>query len=117
MLSVLTVALLLPAVIAAITGDTAGMHNIVLDKTTGDVYIDWNGNHQLLTAGRVEGWRAGAARESRLTPRLQPPPRRTQRADFPHCAPPFASRQSLWDLSCWGDFRPVASHSISVEQP
>ena len=50
MLSVLTVALLLPAVIAAITGDTAGMHNIVLDKTTGDVYIDWNGNHQLLTA-------------------------------------------------------------------
>jgi hypothetical protein len=23
----------------------------------------------------------------------------TQRADFPHCAPPFASRQSLWDLS------------------
>src|ERR1700682_5733617 len=21
----------------------------------------------------------------------------TQRADFPHCAPPFASRQSLWD--------------------
>jgi hypothetical protein len=41
----------------------------------------------------------------------------TQRADFPHCAPPFASRQSLWDLSCWGDFRPVASHSIGVEQP
>ena len=43
---------------------------------------------------RVEGWRAGVARESRPTPRLQPPPRRTQRADFPHCAPPFASRQS-----------------------
>src|SRR6266850_1000436 len=67
--------------------------------------------------GRVEGWRAGVARGSRPTPRLQPPPRRTQRADFPHCAPPFTSRQSLWDLSCWGDFRPVASHSISVEQP
>src|ERR1700724_1227243 len=50
-------------------------------------------------------------------PRLQPPPRRTQRADFPHCAPPFASRQRLWDLFCWGNFRPVASHSIGVEQP
>src|ERR1700676_4427484 len=48
--------------------------------------------------GRVEGWRAGVARGSRPAPRLQPPPRRTQRADFPHCAPPFASRQSLWDL-------------------
>jgi hypothetical protein len=44
---------------------------------------------------RVEGWRAGVARGSRPTPRLQPPPRRTQRADFPHCAPPFASRQKL----------------------
>ncbi len=50
-------------------------------------------------------------------PRFQSPPRRTQHADFPHCAPPFASRQSLWDLSCWGDFRPVASHSIGVKQP
>jgi hypothetical protein len=50
-------------------------------------------------------------------PRFQSPPRRTQRADFPHCAPPFASHQSLWDLSYWGDFRPVASHSIGVEQP
>src|SRR5450631_3386685 len=66
---------------------------------------------------RVEGWRAGVARESRPTPRLQPPPSRPQRADFPHCAPPFASRQSLWDLSRWGDFRPVASHSIGIEQP
>ena len=50
-------------------------------------------------------------------PRFQSPPRRTQHADFPHCAPPFASRQRLWDLSCWGDFRPVASHSIGVKQP
>src|SRR3954454_20100684 len=50
-------------------------------------------------------------------PRFQPPPRRTQRADFPHCAPPFASCQGLWDLSCWGDFRPIAAHSIGVEQP
>jgi hypothetical protein len=67
--------------------------------------------------GRVEDWRAGLGRGVSAMPRLQPPPRRTQRADFPHCAPPFASRQSLWDLSCWGDFRPVASHSIGVEQP
>ena len=66
--------------------------------------------------GRVEDWRAGMARVLTV-PRFQSPPRRTQRADFPHCAPPFASRQSLWDLSCWGDFRPVASHSIGVEQP
>jgi hypothetical protein len=69
---------------------------------------------------KAVGSRAGAPvwpGGPRPTPRLQPPPRRTQRADFPHCAPPFASRQSLWDLSSWGDFRPVASHSISVEQP
>ena len=64
--------------------------------------------------GRVEDWRAG---RPPTVPRFQSPPRRTQRADFPHCAPPFASRQRLWDLSCWGDFRPVASHSIGVEQP
>ena len=28
-------------------------------------------------------------------PRFQPPPRRTQHADFPHCAPPFASCRGL----------------------
>ena len=50
-------------------------------------------------------------------PRFQPPPRRTQHADFPHCAPPFASRQGLWDLSYRGNFRSVVSHSIAVEQP
>src|SRR5260370_3999357 len=64
--------------------------------------------------GRVEDWRAGLGRSlgSLLSrpfvcecptistmPRLQPPPRRTQRADFPHCAPPFASRQRLCDLA------------------
>jgi len=43
-------------------------------------------------------------------PRFQPPPRRTQRADFPHYAPPFASCQGLWDLSCWGDFRLCLIH-------
>ena len=49
-------------------------------------------------------------------PRFQPPPRRTQHADFPHCAPPFASHQGLWDLSYRGNFRSVVSHSIAVEQ-
>src|SRR5215471_11537576 len=82
--------------------------------------------------GRVEDWRAGLGRSLfpllarpfvcecpsiSAVPRFQPPPRRTQRADFPHCAPPFASPQGLWDLSCWGSFQPVAAHSIAVEQP
>ena len=31
-------------------------------------------------------------------PRFQPPPRRTQHADFPHCALLFASPQGLWGL-------------------
>ena len=39
-------------------------------------------------------------------PRFQSPPRRTQRADFPHYALLFASPPGLWDLSCRGDFRP-----------
>src|SRR5258708_34185017 len=59
--------------------------------------------------GRVEGWRVGVARGSRPTPPPQSPPRRPQRADFPHCAPPFASRQRLWVLPSWGDFMPVAA--------
>src|SRR6266478_116235 len=60
--------------------------------------------------GRVEDWRAGLGRSlgSLLSrpfvcecptistmPRFQPPPRRTQHADFPHCAPPFASCRGL----------------------
>jgi hypothetical protein len=67
--------------------------------------------------GRVEDWRAGWGRCISTLPRFQPPPRRTQHADFPHCAPPFASRRGLLDLSCRGDFRSVASHSIAVERP
>src|ERR1700687_2469828 len=69
--------------------------------------------------GRVEDWRAGLGRSlysllSRpfvrechnisTVPRFQPPPRRTQRADFPHCALLFASPQGLWGLSCWATF-------------
>ena len=71
----------------------------------------------LRMVGRVEDWRAGCGRSISTLPRFQPPPRRTQHADFPHCAPPFASRRGLLDLSCRGDFRSVASHSIAVEQP
>src|SRR3954471_13890099 len=64
------------------------------------------------------GSRTGApvGRGIPTVPRFQPPPRRTQHADFPHCAPPFASRQGLWDLSYRGNFRSVVSHSIAVEQ-
>src|SRR6266849_3927227 len=36
---------------------------------------------------------------------------------FPALRAPICFTPSLWDLSCWGDFRPVASHSIGVEQP
>ncbi len=60
--------------------------------------------------GRVGDWRAGRGRSIPTAPRFQPPPRRTQRADFPHYAPPFASCQGLWDLSCWGDFRLCLIH-------
>jgi hypothetical protein len=63
--------------------------------------------------GRVEDWRAG--RPSRPCHVSSPLHVATQRADFPHCALPFASRQGLWDLSGWGRFRSVASHSIAVE--
>src|SRR5438105_1069784 len=64
------------------------------------------------------GSRTGApvGRGIPTVPRFQPPPRRTQHADFPHCAPLFASRQGLWDLSYRGNFRSVVSHSIAVEQ-
>ena len=44
---------------------------------------------------RVEGWRADSVRDTSTVPRFQPPPRRTQHADFPHCAPPFASCRGL----------------------
>src|SRR5882672_2310085 len=36
---------------------------------------------------------------------------------FPALRAPICFTPSLWDLSCWGDFRPVASHSIGVKQP
>src|ERR1700730_12803310 len=50
-------------------------------------------------------------------PRFQSPPRRTQRADFPHCALLFASPQGLWGLSCWGNFRHRPPNLVAVVQP
>src|SRR5262245_19856609 len=49
-------------------------------------------------------------------PRFQSPPRRTQRADFPHYAHLPASPQGLWDLSCWGDFRLQPLNLVAVKQ-
>ena len=51
-------------------------------------------------------------------PRFQPPPRQTQRADFPHCAFLLASHQGLWDLSGWERFRHLswALHPVVLEQ-
>src|SRR5262245_50990796 len=49
-------------------------------------------------------------------PRYQLPPRRTQRAVFPHYAHLFASPQGLWDLSCWGSFRLQPPDLVVVEQ-
>ena len=43
--------------------------------------------------------------------------RTTQRADFPHWAFLFASRQSLCDLSCWSDFRKRMPIPTAAEQP
>ena len=80
--------------------------------------------------GRVEDWRAGLGRCScsllsrpfvcechniSTMPRFQSPPRRTQRADFPHYALLFASPQGLWDLSCWSDFWHRPSHPVAIE--
>src|SRR5437588_6131285 len=94
-----------------------------------DYYSPQAGSRQnpLATCGAIKerrtallvGSRTGApvGRGIPTVPRFQPPPRRTQHADFPHCAPPFASLQGLWDLSYRGNFRSVVSHSIAVEQP
>src|SRR5271169_3078094 len=84
-----------------------------------------------ITGGRVGDWRAGLGRSScsplarsfvcechtiSAVPRFQPPPRRTQHADFPHCALLFASPQGLWGLSCQSGFRRWSNHSVAIEQ-
>jgi hypothetical protein len=81
---------------------------------------------------RVEDWRVGVGRSlcSPLArsfvcechsissmPRFQPPPRQTERAEFPHSAFLHASRHGLWDLSCRRDFRHRPAHPVAVEQP
>src|ERR1700722_7889698 len=80
---------------------------------------------------RVGDWRAGLGRSLcsllarsfvcechtiSAVPRFQPPPRRTQHADFSHCALLFASPQGLWDLSCRSGFRRWSNHSVAIEQ-
>src|SRR6202521_2165689 len=47
---------------------------------------------------------------------FQPPPRQTQRAVFPHWAFLLASRQDLWDLSCWLGFRHRATNPVCLKQ-
>src|SRR5262245_58774226 len=49
-------------------------------------------------------------------PRFQSSPRRTQCADFALYAHLFASPQGLWDLSCWGAFRHMATNTVAIEQ-
>src|SRR5229473_8623416 len=50
-------------------------------------------------------------------PRFQPPPRQTQRADFPHGAFLLGACEGLWDLSHWERFRLRPTHPIVVKQP
>ena len=81
---------------------------------------------------RVEDWRAGLGRSlcclfSRpfvcechtisTMPRFQPPPRRTQHADFLALRSPVCFASRLMDLSCRGDFRQRSSNPVAVEQP
>ena len=80
--------------------------------------------------GRVGDWRAGLGRclcsplarpfvcechKISTMPRFQPPPHRTQRANFWHYAHLFASPQSLWDLSCRDSFPRSSTHPIVIE--
>jgi hypothetical protein len=82
------------------------------------------------TIGRVGDWRAGLGRclcsplarpfvcechKISTMPRFQPPPHRTQRANFWHYAHLFASPQSLWDLSCRDSFPRGSTHPIVIE--
>src|SRR5262249_2429159 len=50
-------------------------------------------------------------------PLFPPPPRQTQRADFPPCAFLLGSCEGLWDLSHWERLRLRPTHSVGVKQP
>src|SRR5215469_14073895 len=80
--------------------------------------------------GRVGDWRAGLGRclcsplarpfvcechKISTMPRFQPPPHRTQRANFWHYAHLFASPQSLWDLLCRDSFPRGSTHPIVIK--
>jgi hypothetical protein len=87
-------------------------------KDLADIHF-FNAKKIVLVQGRVEAWRAGLGRYSgsllarpfvcecptiSTMPRFQAPPRRTQHADFPHYAPPFASCQGLWTYPAGATF-------------
>ena len=88
--------------------------------------------HLQALLGRVEDWRAGVGRSlcSLLArpfvcechtistmPRFQPPPRRTQHADFLALRSPVCFSSRLMGPSCWGDFRHRSPNLVAVEQP
>ena len=77
--------------------------------------------------GRVGDWRAGLGRSlcsllarsfvcechtTSAVPRFQPPPRRTQHADFPHCALLFSSPDRDSDLGVEADERRILSAHV-----
>jgi len=68
--------------------------------------------------GRVEEWRHTRRFGLSVAPRFlwecltnrtvagfHPPPRRTERADFPHSALLLASQEDLWDVGNWKCFQ------------
>ena len=114
------------------TQNKTGSAGVKFSKPIDMHRVTGGGRPPPVPTGRVEDWRAGLGRSlgsllSRpfvcecptisTVPRLQSPPRRTQLTGFPYYAPPFASCQGLWDLSCRSDFRHVSPHPIAVEQP
>jgi len=64
--------------------------------------------------GRVEDWRAGRPLDRTTFP---VPSTSHAACGFPALRAPICFTPTFMDLSCWGNFRPVASHSIGVEQP
>jgi hypothetical protein len=56
------------AVNAAIAGDAAGVHTIVLDTTTGNLYVDWTGNQVLSTAPADQDMQITLVGVTHLTP-------------------------------------------------
>jgi len=64
--------------------------------------------------GRVEDWRAGRPLDRATFP---VPSTSHAACGFPALRAPICFTPPLMGPSCWGNFRPVASHSIGVKQP